>query len=81
MPLGLLLAKLQESKSRNAFNNNIAANINLPKTQLFRITQCSGFLSVFLKKISDPLTKVVIPLGKRILAILGVTASASAISP
>ena len=58
----------QKSKLRNAFENNLSANIKLSKTQISKITQSGGFLGSLLSKIAGSLIKVVAHLAKNILA-------------
>ena len=72
----LLLTTRQKAKLRNAFNNNMSTNLKLSKARIFKITQSVGFYGSLLSKIASPLTKVVVPLAKNILAPLGVTAAA-----
>ena len=79
LPHDLLLATRQRTKLRNAFNNIISADIKLSKTQIFKIIQSRGFLGSLLSKLAGPLIKVAVPLAKNILALLGITAAASAI--
>ena len=74
-----LLTTRQKTKLRNAFNNNMPADLKLSKTQISKIIQSGGFLGSLLSKLADPLMKVVIPLGKTVLAPLGITVPASAI--
>ena len=79
LPHELLLTTLQKTKLRNAFENNISADIKLSRTQISKIIQSSGFLGSLLSKIAGPLMTVAVPLAKNILAPLRITASASAI--
>ena len=69
----------QKTKLRNAFNNNMSADIKLSKVQVNRIIQSGGFLGSLLSKLVDPLIKVAVPLVKNVLALLGITAAASAL--
>ena len=78
-PDELLLTTRQKTKLRNAFENNMSADIKLSKTQISKIIQTGGFLGALLSKITGLLMKVVAPLAKNILAPLGITAAASAI--
>ena len=57
----------------------MSTDIKLYKTQISRISQSAGFLRSLLSKLSGPLMKVAVPLGKNIFAPLGITAAASAI--
>ena len=79
LPNELLIATRQKTKLRNAFENNMAADIKLPNTQISTLIQSGGFLSSLLSKIAGPLMKVAIPLATDILAVLGITTPASAI--
>ena len=79
LPHELLLTARQKTKLRNAFNNNISADIKLSKAQISKIIQSGGFLGLLLSKLAGPLMKVAIPLAKNVLAPLGITAAASAI--
>ena len=72
----LLLTTRQRSKLRNAFNNNISADIKLSKTQLSRRTQSGGILGALLSKIAGQFMKVAVLLANNVLAPLGVTAAA-----
>ena len=78
-PHELLLTTRQKTKLRNAFNNNMSTDLKLPKAQISTIIQPGGFLGSLLSKLAVPLMKVVIPLSKNVLALLGITAAASAI--
>ena len=44
LPHELLLTTRQITKLRNAFENNLAADIELSKTQIFKIIQSGGLL-------------------------------------
>ena len=72
----LLLTTRQKTTARNAFENNMLADIRLSKTQISKIIQSGGFLGSLLSKISGTLMKVAVPLAKNILAPLEITASA-----
>ena len=72
----LLLTTRQNTKLRNAINNNLATDIKLSKAQLI---QSGGFLGKLLSKLVGPLMKVALPLAKNVLAPLGITAVMSAI--
>ena len=78
-PRELLLTTRQNTKLRNAINNNLTTDIKLNKAQIKKIIQSGGFLSKLLSKLAGPLTKVALPLAKNILAPLGLTAAMSAI--
>ena len=75
----LLLTTRQNTKLRNALNNNSATDIKLSKTQIKKIIQSGGFLGKLLSKLMGPLMKVALPLAKNVLAALGLTAAMSAI--
>ena len=78
-PHELLLTIRQNTKLRNAVNNNSATDIKLSKTQLKKIIKSAGFLGKLLSKLAGPLMKVAMPLAKNVLAPLGLTAAMSAI--
>ena len=69
----------KKQKLRNAFNNNMSTNLKLSKAQISKMTQSGGFLRSLLSKLAGSLMKVAIPLAKNVLALLGITAAASAI--
>ena len=75
----LLLTTRQNTKLRNALNNDSATDIKLSKTQIKKIIQSGGFLGKLLSKLARPLMKVALPLAKNVLAPLGLTAAMSAI--
>ena len=75
----MLLTTRQNTKLRNAYNNNSATDIKLSKTQIKKIIQSGGFLGKLLSKLAGSLMKVVLPLAKNVLAPLGLTAAISAI--
>ena len=77
LPHELLLTTRQKTKLRNAFNNNVSADIKLSKTQIAKIIQSGGFLGSLLSSLAGPVMKVAITLAKNILAPLGITAAAS----
>ena len=79
LPHELLLTTRQNTKLRNAFNNNLAANIKLSKAQIKKLIQSGGFLGKLLSKLAGPLMKLAMPLAKNVLAPLGLTAAMSAI--
>ena len=78
-PRELLLTTRQKTKVRNAFNDNMSADLKLSKAQISKIIKSGGFLGSLLSKIAGPLMKIAIPLAKNVLAPLGITAAASAI--
>ena len=75
----LLLTTRQNTKLRNALNNNSATDIKLSKAQTKKIIQSGGFLGKLLSKLVGPLMKVALPLAKNVLAPLGLAAAMSAI--
>ena len=80
LPHELLLTTRKKIKLRNAFNNNnMSTDLKLSKTQISKIIQYGGFLGSLPIKLAGPLIKVVISLAKNVLALLGITAAASAI--
>ena len=79
LPHELLLTIKQRTKLRNAFNNNMSADIKLPKSQVSKIIQFGGFLGSLLSKLAFPLMKVAVALAKNLLVPLRITAAASAI--
>ena len=79
LPRELLLTTRQKAKLRNAFNNNMSADIKLSKIQIVKIIQSGGFLGSLLSKLAGPLMKIAVPFAKNVLAPLGITAAASAL--
>ena len=75
----LLLTTRQNTKLRNAINNNLSTDIEFSKAQLKQLMQSEGFLGKLLSKLAGQLMKVAIPLAKNVLAPLGLTAAMSAI--
>ena len=78
-PHELLLTTRQNTKLRNAINNNLATDIKLSKALIKKLIQPGGFLGKLLSKLAGPLMKVAMPLAKNVLALLGLTAAMSAI--
>ena len=78
-PHELLLTTRQNTKLRNAINNNSATDIKLSKALIKKIIQSGGVLGKLLSKLAGPLMKVALPLAKNVLAPLGLAASISAI--
>ena len=78
-PHELLLATRQKTKLRNVFNKNMSTDLTLSKARISKIIQSGGFLGSLLHKFAGSLMKVVIPLAKKVLAPLGITAATSAI--
>ena len=79
LPHELLLTTRQNTKLRNAINNNLAIDIKLSKAQIKKLIQSEGFLGKLLSKLAGPLMKVAMPLAKNVLAPLGITATMSVI--
>ena len=79
LPRELLLTTRQNTKLRNAINNNLATDIKLSKNQIKKLIQSGGFLGKLISKLVGPLMKVAMPLAKNVLAPLGLTAAMSAI--
>ena len=79
LPHELLLITRQKPKLINAFNNNMSTDVKLSKVQISKIIRSGGFLGSLLSKLAGPLMKVAVPLANNILALLGITAAASAI--
>ena len=77
VPHELLLPTRQNTKLRNALNNNSATDIKLSKTQIKKLIQSGGFLGKLLSKLAGPLMKVAMPLAKNVLVPLGLTAAMS----
>ena len=75
----LLLTTRQNTKLRNAINNNLSTDIKFSKAQLKKLIQSGGFLGKLLSKLAGPLMKVAMSLAENVLAPLGVTAAMSAI--
>ena len=48
----------KKTKFRNAFKNNMSADIKLSKAQISKIIQSGGFLGSLLSKTDGPLMKV-----------------------
>ena len=70
-PHELLLTTRQNTKLRNAINNNSATDIKLSKAQIKKIIQSGGFLDKLLSKLAGPLMKVTMLLANNLLAPLG----------
>ena len=65
LPYELLLTTRQRTKLRNAFNNNVSADIKFSKTQIANIIQSGGLLGSLLSKLAGPSMKVAVPLAKK----------------
>ena len=72
LPHELLLTTRQNTKLRNAFNNNMSTDMKLSRTQISKIIQSAGFLG--------SLMKGAVPLAKNMLGPLGITVAVSAIN-
>ena len=57
----------------------MSTDLKLSRAQISKIIQSGGFLGSLLSKLAGTLMKVAIPLAKKVLAPLGITAAASAI--
>ena len=68
----MLLTTRQNTKLRNAINNNLATDIKLSKAQIKKLIKSGS-------KLVGPLMKVALPLAKKVLAPLGLVAAMSAI--
>ena len=81
LPHELLLTTRQNTKLRNAINNNLATDIKSSKAQIKKFSGgfSGGFLGKLLSKLAGPLMKVALPLAKNVLASLGLKAAMSAI--
>ena len=71
----MFLTTRQNTKLRNALNNNSTTDIKLGKAQIKNIIQSGGFLGMLLSKLAVPLMKVALPLAKYVVAPLGLTAA------
>ena len=74
----MLLTTTQNTKLRNAINDNLATDIKLSKAQIKKLIKSGCFLGKLLSKLAGPLMKVALPLAKIVLAPLGLTAAMSA---
>ena len=78
-PHELLLTTRQNTKLRNAINNNLTTDIKLSKARIKKLIQSGGRLGKLLSRLASPLMTVALPLAKNVLAPLGLTAAMSAI--
>ena len=62
LPHELLLTTKQNTKLRNAINNNLATDIKLSRAQIKKLKQSGGFLGKLLSKLAGPLMKLAMPL-------------------
>ena len=79
LPQELLLTTTQNTKLRNAINNNLATDIKLSKAQIKKLIQSGRFLGRLLSILAGPLMNVALLLAKNVVAPLGLTAAMSAI--
>ena len=79
LPHELLLTIRQNTKLRNAISNNMATDLKLSKAQIKKMIQSGGFLGKLWSKLAGLLMKVAMPLAKKVLVPLGLTAAMSAI--
>ena len=70
----LLLITRQNIELRNAFNNNMQAEIKLFKARIFKIAQYGGFLGSLLCQLAGPFLPS--SFRKKFFAPLGITAAA-----
>ena len=80
LPHELFLTTRQNTKLRNAFNNNMSTDMKLSRAQIYKIIQSAGFLGSLLSKLAGPLMKVAVPVAKNMLGPLGIIAAVSAIN-
>ena len=78
-PHELLATAKQKAKFRIAFEKNMSTDIKLSKAQMSKMIQSGGFLESLLSKLAGPLMKLTVPITKKVLAPLGLTAAMSAI--
>ena len=71
MKFRMNLTTRQNTKLRNAINNNLSTDIKLSKAQIKKLIQSAGFLGKLLSKLAGSLMKVAMPLAKNVLAPLG----------
>ena len=57
----------------------MSTDLEFSKAQISKIIHSGGFLGLLFSKLAGPLMKRAIPLAKNVLALLGITAAASAI--
>ena len=75
----MLLTTRQNTKLRNAIDNNSATDVKLSKAQIKKLIESGGFLGKLLSKLAGPLMKVAMALAKNVLVPLGLTAAMSAV--
>ena len=69
----------KKTTTKKCTNNNMSTDSKLSKAQMSKIIQFGEFLGILLSKLAGPLMKAAIPLARNVLALLGITAAASAI--
>ena len=62
----LLSTIIQKTNLRNVFENSFSTDIKLSKTQISNIIPSAGLLGLLFSKIAGPLTKVTVPLAKKL---------------
>ena len=65
LPHELVLTTRQKTELRNAFNNDMSADLKLSTAQISKIIKSGRFLGSLLSKLASPLMKVAIPLAKK----------------
>ena len=78
LPHELLLTKRKNKIKKSVWKQYI--NWYKPQAQIFKIIQSGGFLGSLLCELAGSLMKASVPLAKKILAPLAITAAASAIN-
>ena len=70
LPDKLLVTTRQKNKINIAFENNMATDIKLPKTLLYKMIQSGDFLGALLSKIAGSLSNKAVPLAKKYFSII-----------
>ena len=65
LPHELVLTTRQKTELRNAFNNDMSADLKLSTAQISKIIKSGRFLGSLLSKLASPLMKVAIPSAKK----------------
>ena len=68
LPHELLLTTREQTRLRNAFNNNMPTDLTLSKAQISKIVQSGRCFGLLLSKLAGALMKGAIPLAKNVLA-------------
>ena len=68
LPHELLLTTRQNTKLRNAINNNLLTDVHFSKAQIKKVIRSGGFLGKLLSKLAGPLMKVTMPLAKKCIS-------------